>query len=119
MAPELALSESVDGRTDLYALGCVAYWLLTNRLVFEADTPIQMVAQHIRTPPVPPSQRSELRIPAELDQIILQCLAKDPADRPATAQQLAHMLGRVNGHEPWGEEHAARWWLNHAPEIEG
>jgi serine/threonine-protein kinase len=119
MAPEVAMSEAVDGRTDLYALGCVGYWLLTGQLVFEADTAIQMVAHHLRTPPIPPSRRSELGIPPELDQIILRCLAKAPADRPATSQELARMLSQVNGSPPWGEEQAARWWANHAPEVEG
>ena len=119
MAPEVALSESVDGRTDIYALGCVGYWLLTGRLVFEADTAIQMAAHHIRTPPVPPSRRSELAVPASLDQIILKCLAKAPADRPATAQELARMLSQVNGIPAWGEDQAGRWWATHAPEITG
>ena len=120
MAPEVALSEAVDGRTDLYALGCVGYWLLTGQLVFEADTAIQMVAHHLRTPPVPPSRRSELGVPAALDQIILKCLAKSPSDRPASAQELASMLSQVNGSPgPWGEDQAARWWATHAPEIRG
>jgi eukaryotic-like serine/threonine-protein kinase len=118
MAPEVALSEGVDGRTDLYALGCVGYWLLTGQLVFTADSAIQMVAHHLRTPPVPPSRRSELEIPPALDQIILQCLAKDPADRPASSQELARMLGRVNGDGGWNEDQAARWWATHAPEVE-
>ncbi len=118
MAPEVALSEGVDGRTDIYALGCVAYWLLSGRLVFEADTPIQMVAHHLRTTPVPPSQRSELEIPASLDRVVLQCLAKAPADRPANARDLARTLANLDGFQPWDEERAARWWAAHAPEIE-
>jgi serine/threonine-protein kinase len=118
MAPEQALSEAVEGRTDIYALGCVAYWLLTGRLVFEADTPIQMVAHHLRTPPIPPSRLSELEVPRLLDQIILQCLAKSAADRP-TSQELARMLATVTGNGSWGEDQAARWWATHAPEIEG
>jgi tRNA A-37 threonylcarbamoyl transferase component Bud32 len=119
MAPEVALSEAVDGRTDLYALGCVGYWLLTGQLVFEADTAIQMAAHHIRTAPIPPSRRSELGVPPALDHIILQCLAKSPADRPATSQELARMLSQVNGTAAWGEDQAARWWATNAPEIQG
>jgi serine/threonine-protein kinase len=118
MAPEQALSEAVDGRTDIYALGCVGYWLLTGRLVFEADTPIQMVAHHLRTPPTPPSRLSELNVPPPLDAIILQCLAKAPADRP-TSLELGRMLSQVNGSARWGEDQAARWWATHAPEIQG
>jgi serine/threonine-protein kinase len=93
--------------------------LLTGQLVFEADTAIQMVAHHIRTPAIPPSKRSELEIPAELDQIILQCLAKEPADRPANAQELNRLLAGINGGPGWREEHAAHWWQTHAPEIQG
>jgi serine/threonine-protein kinase len=119
MAPEVALSEAVDGRTDIYALGCVGYWMLTGRLVFEADNAIQMVAHHLQTPPVPPSRRSELDIPPALEQIILHCLAKSPGDRPATSQQLARMLSQVNGKPAWEEEQASRWWATHAPEVEG
>ena len=63
MAPEMALGESVDGRADLYALGCVAYYLLTGQVVFEADTPFQMVARHLRAEPVPPSLRTEVYVP--------------------------------------------------------
>jgi eukaryotic-like serine/threonine-protein kinase len=96
MAPETALGETVDGRADIYALGCVAYWLLTGKRVFEADTPLQLVAKHIRSEPVPPSQRvAGLIIPARLEELVLQCLAKNPADRP-TATALAEKLAPVS-----------------------
>jgi eukaryotic-like serine/threonine-protein kinase len=117
MAPEIALSERVDGRTDLYAVGCVGYWLLTGQLVFTADTAIQMVAHHLRTPPVPPSRKTELEVPPELDRIILQCLAKEPGDRPANAQHLSRLLAGVNGVPQWEEDNAAHWWQTHAPEV--
>src|SRR5438128_7244759 len=78
MAPEIILGEGdVDPRADVYALGCVAYYLLTGQLVFEADTPMKMFLQHLQTPPIPPSQRTELRIPRELDELVLSCLEKD------------------------------------------
>ena len=57
MAPEIALSDKVDGRADLYSLGCVAYFLLTGRQVFEGDTVMQVFAQHLQAAPIPPSQR--------------------------------------------------------------
>ena len=115
MPPEMALGEAVDGRTDLYALGCVAYWLLTGRLVFESESSIQMIAQHVRTPPVPPSQRSEFAIPAELDAAILACLAKSPGDRPATAQELSRRLAAIEFPERWDGDRASRWWDAHLP----
>src|SRR6266850_146214 len=85
MAPEMALGETtIDHRADIYALGCVGYWLLTGRLVFEADTAVKMMLQHIQNIPEPPSRFSELEVPRELDDVLLACLAKKPADRPAT-----------------------------------
>ena len=58
MAPEMAMGEAVDGRADIYALGCVAYYLLTGQLVFEADTSLQMIVKHLQSDPVPPSRRT-------------------------------------------------------------
>jgi serine/threonine-protein kinase len=111
MAPELALGEEVDARTDLYALGCVAYFLLTGRPVFEADTTMRLMVRHIEEKPVPPSQRTELPIPAALDAAVLACLAKEPASRPPTAVALDQALAEAQPEaEPWGEEQAAQWW---------
>ncbi|HEY6573161.1 MAG TPA: serine/threonine-protein kinase, partial [Candidatus Eisenbacteria bacterium] len=83
MSPEMALGDAeVDARADVYALGCVAYWLLTGRLVFEADSAVRMMLQHIKSEPVPPSQMTEINVPPELDRLILECLAKNPDERP-------------------------------------
>jgi tRNA A-37 threonylcarbamoyl transferase component Bud32 len=109
MPPEMALGDTVDGRADLYALGCVAYYLLTGTLVFEADTGLQMIAKHLRAEPVPPSQRTQLPIPAALERLVLACLAKKPEDRPQTASELDRALAAIGG-EPWGEEQAVEWW---------
>ncbi len=73
-----------------------------------------MMAKHIRDDPVPPSQRVELPISAAVDRLVLDCLAKEPAERPASAQVLAHSLAGVAG-ERWGEAEAARWWTQHLP----
>ena len=114
MAPEIALGEEVDGRADLYALGCVAYYLLTGRLVFEGTTSLQVIAKHIQEIPVPPSQRTELEIDPALDQLVLSCLAKKPEDRPQTAADLDRELGEIQT-EPWSQEEAQRWWRQHQP----
>jgi eukaryotic-like serine/threonine-protein kinase len=114
MAPEMALGETVDGRADLYALGCVAYYLLTAQLVFEAGSAFQLISKHIQQPPVPPSQRTELEISPELDQVVLACLAKRPEDRPQSAAELDRMLADIEV-EPWSEEDATRWWRTHQP----
>ena len=116
MSPEMALGESdVDYRADIYALGCVGYWLLTGHLVFEADTPVKMMLQHVQSEPVPPSQRTEIDVPPELDRILLACLAKDPAKRPASAIDLARMLGEIPVRQPWTLERAEEWWERHLP----
>jgi serine/threonine-protein kinase len=96
MAPEIVLGEdNVDRRADVYALGCVAYYLLTGQLVFEADTSMKMMLQHMQAQPVPPSERTELPIPRELDEIVLQCLQKDPNLRPQNAEELLKLLDRM------------------------
>jgi serine/threonine-protein kinase len=114
MAPELALGEPVDGRADLYALGCVAYYLLTGQLVFEAASGFQMIAKHIQETPIPPSQRTELPVAPELDRVILTCLAKRPENRPQSAAELDRMLAEIDV-APWGEAEATRWWQMHQP----
>jgi eukaryotic-like serine/threonine-protein kinase len=113
MAPEMALGEVVDGRADIYALGCVAYYLLTGHLVFEATTGLQLIAKHIQEPPVPPSQRTELDIAPELERVVLACLAKRPEQRPGAAE-LDQILAEIEM-EPWSEEEATRWWRTHQP----
>jgi serine/threonine-protein kinase len=114
MPPEMALGESVDGRTDLYALGCVAYYLLTGAQVFSGDTVLKVITQHLQADPVPPSARTELPIPAALEQLVLACLAKKPQDRPQNARELVRALDAIDG-MTWREEEAGRWWNQHHP----
>jgi len=116
MAPEMALDDNVDGRADLYALGCVAYYLLTGEQVFTGDTLLKVITQHLQAVPVPPSQRTKLPIPIaiELEHLVLACLAKKPEDRPQSARQLAQSLDRIDG-MTWDEEEAGRWWSEHHP----
>jgi serine/threonine protein kinase len=99
----------VDGRADLYSLGCVAYYLLTGKLVFEAETAIQTILQHVQQPPVPPSQRTDAALPPRLEALVLACLAKRPSERPASAADLRRALDEIDV-EPWTEDHAERWW---------
>jgi serine/threonine protein kinase len=114
MAPEQALGNShLDGRVDIYALGCVACWLLTGELVFTGDTPMAILMQHAQTPPAPLSARTELRIPSQLDALVLSCLSKDPADRPQTAKELLRKLIEIDGSGAWTPERARDWWQLH------
>jgi serine/threonine-protein kinase len=118
-APEAALGgDDVDHRADIYALGCVAYWLLTGRYVFDADNAVQMLYQHIHAEPVPPSRRTELPIPPSVDALVLACLAKNRADRPVDADTVADRLAACElGDDAWTPERSARWWRTHAPEM--
>jgi len=75
------MGTDLDGRADIYATGCLGYWLLTGQFVFTAETPMGLLVQHAQTPPVPPSARTERPIPAALDDLVLACLAKDPAQQ--------------------------------------
>ncbi len=118
IAPEMVRGDgAVDHRVDIYTLGCVGYWLLTGRLVFEAPNAIQLMYQHANAAPIPPSQRSELEIPAELDSVILASLAKLPADRPQTAGEFSRRLAAALNGDGWTEEQAHRWWDRHHPEC--
>jgi len=114
IAPEQALGGSgIDGRADIYAVGCVAYFLLTGQLVFTGDTPMAVVVHHAHTLPIPPSERSELPIPPALDRLVLSCLAKDPAERPQSARDLSQRLAAIDGGSPWTDERAREWWDLH------
>jgi len=116
IAPEQALGGlSVDNRADIYGTGCLMYWLLTGQLVFTGNTPMQLLIQHAQAMPEPPSARTELPIPKELDAIVLACLAKDPSDRPQTARELARRLEAVAVSGEWTQELARAWWDTHHP----
>lgn len=119
MAPEVALgNRPVDRRADLYALGCVAHWLLTGRTPFEAPTAVGMLLQHVQEDPVAPSRASEVPIPAELDRIVLDCLAKNPDDRPADAAALYRRLSECPVPDPWDRDRAVEWWNIHLSDLQ-
>jgi serine/threonine-protein kinase len=109
MPPEMASGEPVDGRTDLYALGCVGYYLLTGCIVFEGETPMQVILKHLQAEPVPPSLRVDRPIPPGLERLILQCLAKQRSGRPPGASELDEALGRCDTGS-WSQADAREWW---------
>jgi serine/threonine-protein kinase len=116
MAPEMLTGEQkLDGRSDLYALGCVGYWLVSGQLVFDAETPLEMAVMHARDEPIPPSGRSEMEIPGAFESVLMDCLAKDRDQRPATATELARRLASIEYPRPWTPEDAKRWWEIHCP----
>ena len=110
MAPEVARASSeIDARADLYAVGCVAYTLLTGELVFVDTNPVTLALKHMKTAPVPPSQRTKGFVPPDLERVIMMCLEKDPNARPRSARDLDRMLAACNV-PPWTEDDAAAWW---------
>jgi serine/threonine-protein kinase len=116
MAPEVVLGAAeTDHRVDLYALGCVAYWLLTGKMVFEGENAIQVMLQHAQAEPKRPSQRVDRPVPAALEDLIMQCLEKDPARRPAGAQVVSDRLDAVPLASVWTAERAEQWWATHRP----
>lgn len=115
MSPEQVLGTSLDGRTDIYATGCVAYWMLTGQLVFEAESLMALAAHHVHTPPTPPSSRTELPIPPALDALVMDCLAKDPMNRPTSARELSRRLSAVELGHAWSDARAREWWSAHQP----
>jgi serine/threonine-protein kinase len=118
IAPEVALgSRQIDGRTDLYSLGCAAYFMLTGRMVFDAPSPTAFAIAHVQTPPVPMSERTELPIPAGLEAIVMKLLEKDPANRIGSAQELGRRLRAVGDLGKWCPDQAERWWEINLPEL--
>ncbi len=115
-APEMAegLIDKIDGRSDIYALGCVAFWLLTGRPVFEAETVMKLLVKHIHDEPAPPS-RFATGVPAELDRLILDCLEKDLEKRVGSADELDARLASVPTMVPWTSTLARAWWEHNRP----
>lgn len=111
MAPEqIRFGAPVDERTDIYALGCVAYWLLTGLRVFEAETRNDMLVMHAHQRPVPPSRRARIDIPQRLEDLVMKCLDKNPNHRPASARELSRLLGELELSPAWTRESMESWW---------
>jgi serine/threonine-protein kinase len=109
-APEQAVaSAALDHRADLYALGGVAYFLLTGRPPFEGDSALGVLMAHTRDPVVPPS-RHRSDVPGDLEQVVLRCLAKDPSDRYPDAGALGQALADCAAANEWDSARAAAWW---------
>jgi serine/threonine-protein kinase len=116
MSPEQVLGDRpLDGRSDIYAIGCLAYWLITGQLVFSGRTTIETLLQHTQAQPVPPSQRTEMTIPEALDRVILACLEKDPNNRPATAEALAALFAGIETTAGWTHDRSRQWWDSSHP----
>jgi len=111
VAPEtITKPATVDARVDIYALGAVGYFLLTGEPPFTGSSAIDIYFHHLSVPPTPPSERLGRQLPQDLESIVMQCLAKSPADRPPSASELADRLEALKVAHPWSESEAKAWW---------
>ena len=114
LAPETVYGTAgVGPRADIYALGAVAYWMLTGRPPFSADSAVALMIDHVKTVPARPSEISEVPIPAELDDVVMKCLEKNPDDRFQSVAELEDALRAVPDPTPWTRVRAAKWWELH------
>lgn len=110
LSPEQAMGEvEPDARSDLYSLGAVGYFMLTGRPPFDYDRPMRLLIAHAREIPAPPSE-IQADVPRDLEQVILRCLAKDPAERFQSTSELVEALDRCDAAGEWTRSHARQWW---------
>ena len=111
MAPErIKNSAAVDGRSDLFSLGVVAYFLLTGEYVFDGDSPLEVIDSVLNSDPTRPSSVTKSRIPSELDDLVVHCLAKNPHDRPPSVEAFSIKLESIAQDHPWSQDDAKRFW---------
>jgi serine/threonine protein kinase len=115
MAPEMVVGRDVDQRADIYSLGCVAYWLCTGSMVFQTESGVEQIVEHVKTVPTPPSARTTLVIPPALEVIVMRCLEKVPGDRYESARALSTALHEVPVPAAWDAGRADRWWDEWTP----
>jgi serine/threonine-protein kinase len=117
MAPEAILTpDKIDARADIYGLGCVAYYLVAGAPPFTGESAVEVLAHHLHSAPTPPSQGRS--VPDDLERVILSCLAKDPADRPQSAEALLRSLERCRDAATWTEADAGAWWARMAGALQ-
>jgi len=111
MSPEaVEHPDKVDARADLYSLGAVGYFLLTGQPLFDCATLGEVLMKQVKQPPAKPSERLGRPVSPELENLLMRCLAKNPADRPAGARELADALAKCPGAADWTRERAEDWW---------
>lgn len=115
MSPEaVEHSSDMDGRSDLYSLGAVGYFLITGEALFDSPTLGEVLLRQVKDLPVRPSVRLGKVVSADLEELLMRCLAKDPALRPATARELDDALAHCQSAKDWTRETADEWWRKFA-----
>ena len=118
LAPEaLTDPDTIDGRSDLYALGAVGYFLLTGEQVFTGNI-VEICGHHLHTEPIPPSERLGRELPFELEAVVMQCLAKKPDDRPQSAGEIRARLAASLDLPRWRQADAQAWWQEHGEAVQ-
>ncbi len=111
MSPEQALGSGTDGRSDIYSLACVAWWLLCAKAPFHAETAVALMLKHIEEPPPDLQSHCPRSLSSGFAQLIQSCLSKSPLDRPQSAQELGAALKELGPQaSDWSDEVAQKWW---------
>jgi tRNA A-37 threonylcarbamoyl transferase component Bud32 len=111
MSPEaIDKPASVDARSDIYSVGAVGYWLLAGKTLFDSDQVDALLVKQVKEQPLRPSERVSANASAELEEVIMRCLAKNPEDRPSTAEELERELGQCSAAGTWTRADAEQWW---------
>jgi serine/threonine-protein kinase len=114
-SPEQIRGQAADGRSDIYSLGALAYVLLTGTAPFQGATPLEVCSAHLTDEPDPMAARGAATVPADLDSIVMRCLAKSPDDRFQSMLQLRKALRATNLESDWTQADAREWWRQHRP----
>ncbi len=110
---------TVGPHSDIYALGAVSYYLLTGRPVFQAKTIVEVCSKHLKQVPSKPSEVSERAFSEALEDVVMACLAKTPAQRPASAGAIVERLSACPEAADWGPVAAQRWWAKNGGALLG
>jgi eukaryotic-like serine/threonine-protein kinase len=114
MSPEaIGQPDAVGAASDVYAVGAVGWFLLVGRPPFEGQTIIEVCGKHLHAVPQRPSEALGQSLPSDLEDVLLACLAKRPAERPAGARVVRDRLTACGAAGQWGQAQAARWWDEH------
>ncbi len=118
MAPEMVTApDEVDQRADLYAVGCVGYWLLTGHQLFEEKTVVALLFAHVHTQ-IPSPLFPDQDVPPQLEAVLARTLAKDPTERPQSARELMNILEAAEAGGKWSEDELQNWWDKVRPPAE-